>query len=172
MIRLILFILLSSITIKINAQTYVYSNADDGFLNIRALPTAKANIVGVLYNGKEGAELLDSSNKYWYKVNKDGIIGYVNKRYAKLVGTKEAPKTSQTITKVKTGTIKERFDKLVPGMTMQQCLDICGNPDDKSIRRYSSGENQSWFYYERRNGKRILNSLHFRDGKLSSIFTY
>ena len=172
MLRLYIFLLLSCVVIKIDAQTYVYSNADDGFVNIRALPSANSNIVSVLYNGKEGAFLLDSNNKYWYRVNKGGVIGYANKRYVKLLdnlGT-STPKTIQH--KAKTATVKDKFDRLNPGMTMQQCLDICGNPNDISTRRSYGGENQSWFYYEQRNGKKSHNSLHFKDGILTAIHTY
>ena len=58
----ILTILLTTIAFFVQAQTtYVYSNADDGFLNIRMKPSASSEIVGVLYNGKEGAKFFGST---------------------------------------------------------------------------------------------------------------
>ena len=50
----------------IGQEVYVYSNADDGLLNVREKPSASSDIVAVMYNGKTGAILLDKSNKYWY----------------------------------------------------------------------------------------------------------
>ena len=54
----------------------VYSNAYDGYLNVRAQPSTKAQILGKLKNGPEGAELLGVDGK-WTKVRVDGVEGYV-----------------------------------------------------------------------------------------------
>ena len=56
--------------------TYVYSNSYDGYLNVRAQPSAKSRILGRLPNGPEGAELLWDEGK-WTKVRVDGVEGYV-----------------------------------------------------------------------------------------------
>lgn len=66
---------------------YVYSTASDGFVNIRELPNAKANIVGSLKNNGPGAKLLERAGN-WYKVDFNGAIGYVNASFV-AVGDKE-----------------------------------------------------------------------------------
>ena len=58
----------------------VYSNAYDGFLNIRQAPQSKAPIVGVLNNGPEGAILLVTEGE-WKKIDCNGIVGYVYEKY-------------------------------------------------------------------------------------------
>ena len=54
----------------------VYSNASDGFTNIRQSPESNAPIVGVLRNGPEGAILLGTVGE-WKHINCNGIEGYV-----------------------------------------------------------------------------------------------
>ena len=54
----------------------VYSNSYDGYLNVRAEPSTKAQVVGTLRNGPEGAELLGVEGK-WTKVCVNGIEGYI-----------------------------------------------------------------------------------------------
>ena len=54
----------------------VYSKAYDGYLNVRAQPTTKGQILGRLSNGPEGAELLGVEGK-WTKVRVNGVVGYV-----------------------------------------------------------------------------------------------
>ena len=54
----------------------VYSNAYDGFVNIRQAPESDAPIVGVLRNGPEGAILLGTEGE-WKHINCNGIEGYV-----------------------------------------------------------------------------------------------
>lgn len=61
-------------------QTKVYSNAYDGFVNIRQAPQSKAPILGVLRNGPEGAILLGSEGE-WKKIDCNGIVGYVFGKY-------------------------------------------------------------------------------------------
>ena len=56
--------------------TKVYSKAYDGYLNVRAQPTTKGQILGRLSNGPEGAELLGVEGK-WTKVRVNGVVGYV-----------------------------------------------------------------------------------------------
>lgn len=58
----------------------VYSNAYDGFVNIRQAPEGKAPILGVLKNGPEGAILLGTEGE-WKKVDCNGIVGYVYEKY-------------------------------------------------------------------------------------------
>lgn len=54
----------------------VYSNSYDGYLNVRAQPTTKSQVLGTLRNGPEGAVLLGVEGK-WVKVRVNGIEGYV-----------------------------------------------------------------------------------------------
>ena len=61
-------------------QAKVYSNAYDGFVNIRQAPQSKAPILGVLNNGPEGAILLGTEGE-WKKINCNGIVGYVFGKY-------------------------------------------------------------------------------------------
>lgn len=60
--------------------TKVYSNARDGFVNIRQTPNINAQIVGELRNGPEGAVLLGSEGE-WVKIDCNGIVGYVYEKY-------------------------------------------------------------------------------------------
>lgn len=133
---------------------YVYSNADDGFLNIRMKPNASSDIVGVLYNGKEGAKLLDKSNKYWYKVSKNGIVGYVNKRYAKLTN-ETTPSDSRQESKPISG-----FEELQIGMTAEECRRLCGEPNKIDKQVYSNRVVELWTY------KNPYFIIHFRNGVL------
>jgi hypothetical protein len=156
----ILTILLTTFAFFAQAQTtYVYSNADDGFLNIRMKPSASSEIVGVLYNGKEGAKLLDKSNKYWYRVSKDGIVGYVNKRYAKLNSVMVPADRRQEQQPV------NGFEKLQVGMSTEECKRICGKPDKINKQVYSNRIVEFWEY---KNPKCVL---HFRNGFLDN-FSY
>lgn len=63
-----------------NYPRRVYSNAYDGFVNIRQKPQGKAPILGVLRNGPEGAVLLGAEGE-WKKVDCNGIVGYVYEKY-------------------------------------------------------------------------------------------
>lgn len=58
----------------------VYSNMYDGYLNVRAEPSTKSQVLGTLRNGPEGAELLGVEGK-WTKVRVNGIEGYVWSAY-------------------------------------------------------------------------------------------
>lgn len=58
----------------------VYSNCYDGYLNVRSAPSSKSQIVGKLYNGPDGAELLSVEGN-WSKVRVNGIEGYVANKY-------------------------------------------------------------------------------------------
>ncbi len=58
----------------------VYSNAYDGFVNIRQEPQSKSPILGVLKNGPEGAILLGTEGE-WKKIDCNGIVGYVYEKY-------------------------------------------------------------------------------------------
>ena len=54
----------------------VYSNCFDGYLNVRAEPSTRSQVVGTLRNGPEGAELISVEDK-WTKVRVNGIVGYI-----------------------------------------------------------------------------------------------
>lgn len=54
----------------------VYSNCYDGYLNVRAEPSSKSQIVGRLCNGPEGAELLGVEGA-WTQVRVNDIVGYI-----------------------------------------------------------------------------------------------
>ena len=54
----------------------VYANSYDGYLNVRAQPTTRSQVLGTLRNGPEGAVLLGVEGK-WVKVRVNGIEGYV-----------------------------------------------------------------------------------------------
>ena len=59
---------------------YVYSNAYDGFTNIRESPSTKAAIVGILPNGNYPAEVVTTfKHRYWYYIYYRGCYGYVAK---------------------------------------------------------------------------------------------
>ena len=58
----------------------VYSNCYDGYLNVRAQPTSKSQILGRLDNGPEGAELLGVEGS-WSKVRVNGVVGYAASKY-------------------------------------------------------------------------------------------
>lgn len=58
----------------------VYSNAYDGFVNIRQSPSSSAPILGVLKNGPDGAVLLGTEGE-WKKIDYNGIVGYVYEKY-------------------------------------------------------------------------------------------
>ena len=64
----------------------VYSNAYDGFLNIRQAPNGGAPILGVLKNGPDGAILLGSEGE-WKKIDYHGIVGYVYGKYVQFTPT-------------------------------------------------------------------------------------
>lgn len=133
-------------------EVCVYSNADDGFLNVREKPSASSDIVAVMYNGKTGAILLDKSNKYWYKVSYEGIIGYVNKRFAII--------SAKTQTEIKERTNSNKFEQLRIGMTTDECRLLCGEPNSINRQVYSNREVEFWYY------KSPRYTLHFRNGKL------
>lgn len=70
----------SSVSTPTSAKSKVYSNAYDGFVNIRQAPQSKAPILGVLRNGPEGAILLGTEGE-WKKIDCNGIVGYVYEKY-------------------------------------------------------------------------------------------
>lgn len=55
----------------------VYSNAFDGFVNIRQAPTTKSKIIGRLNNGNDYLVQLGVQGK-WTQVQLQGQVGYVN----------------------------------------------------------------------------------------------
>ena len=62
-------------------EDYIYSNAYDGYVNIRQQATTKSSVLGVLPNGNYPAEFIEVSynNKNWYYIYYKGIYGYVAK---------------------------------------------------------------------------------------------
>ena len=67
----------------------VYSNCYDGYLNVRAQPTTKSQILGRFNNGPEGAELLGVEGN-WSKVRVNGVEGYVSSNYLQSTPTEPA----------------------------------------------------------------------------------
>lgn len=55
----------------------VYSNAYDGYVDIREAATVESIVLGQLHNGPEGAELLGIEGE-WTKVLFNGVVGYVS----------------------------------------------------------------------------------------------
>ena len=66
----------------------VYSNAFDGFVNMRKEPSYSAEKVGKLKNGSEGAVLLEDKGD-WKKVDVSGTIGWVPSKYLQSTPTIE-----------------------------------------------------------------------------------
>lgn len=64
----------------------VYSNAYDGYLNIRQRPTVKSTILGQLRNGPRGAEYIGAEGN-WIKVRYNGVEGYVSGSYIQYTPT-------------------------------------------------------------------------------------
>lgn len=63
-----------------------YSNAYDGYTNIREAATAKSAVLAKLHNGPKGAEILGVEGN-WTKVNLDGVVGYVSNAYIQTTPT-------------------------------------------------------------------------------------
>lgn len=63
--------------------TLIYANSYDGFVNIRQTPSANSAILGELVNGGAPATLISNEGK-WYKVNYNGIVGYVKSEYVNI----------------------------------------------------------------------------------------
>ena len=138
---LICFVLLI-INITLYAQTtWVYSNASDGFVNVRKEPSAKSKIVEILYNGKEGARLLDKSNNNWYKVEINGITGYVNKHFIRL--------STSSSKKLTNADINKALDSLDMGMTMEECINRLGKPNRITSHSTTGHYFEEWFYYDK-----------------------
>ncbi len=159
MIRSLFLCLLSFVSLMMCGQTIlVYSNADDGFLNVRQQPNANSDIIAVLYNGKSGAVLVDKdANKYWYKVSVNGNVGFVNKRYALL--------SEESCGSDSDNTFRDKDTKLRIGLSTDECRRICGEPDEINRQVYPNRIVEFWFY---KNPKR---TLHFRNGYLNN-FSY
>ena len=139
--RFLTSLVLLVINITLYAQTtWVYSNANDGFVNVRKEPSAKSKIVEILYNGKEGAILLDKSNNNWYKVEINGVTGYVNKRFI-ILSTSSKKMTNAEINKV--------LDTLNTGMTKEECKSKLGKPNRITTHSTTGHYFEEWFYYDK-----------------------
>lgn len=156
--RLNFTILLIMSCIGVVAQTkWVYSDAYDGFVNVRKGPSSKADIIEVMYNGKEGAKLLAVHNKWWYKVQYKGKTGYVSSVYTTLCDTTAVPLPKVSKPKKQSST---PISGLRIGMTDNECLELLGEPNKKSRHVYSDHVNEHWTYDNY--------YLIFRDGILSN----
>ena len=71
----------TGITQEQAAEDSVYSNASDGFLNVRSQPSPKGTIIGQLFTGGSGALYLGKKGN-WYEIRFNGNTGYVNSRFA------------------------------------------------------------------------------------------
>ena len=62
-------------------EDYIYSNAYDGYVNIRQQPTTKSTVLGAIPNGNFPAEFIEVAynNNNWYYIYYKGIYGYVAK---------------------------------------------------------------------------------------------
>lgn len=87
--KLILTIVAMIVSVVTFAQSYVYSVASDGYTNIRSANSTNSRIIGELPNGGGSALLMHTSGS-WYKINYNGIIGYVHKSQVRLTGSGSA----------------------------------------------------------------------------------
>ena len=62
------------------SSSKVYSNAYDGYINIRDSSTSKGTIIGKFKNGPDGAICLSQTGE-WTKINYKGVTGYVYTKY-------------------------------------------------------------------------------------------
>ena len=67
-------------------EEFVYSVADDGYVNVRQFPDSESDVVGVLATNRDGAKLI-SNQGAWWKVRIDSVVGYVSNEYVKLSNT-------------------------------------------------------------------------------------
>lgn len=63
-----------------NTGKTIYCVSSDGTLNIRSTPSSKGALVGTMFTGGAGAVVVGKSGG-WYKVNYQGVVGYVNGNY-------------------------------------------------------------------------------------------
>lgn len=73
-----------------NSRKMLFANSHDGFLNIRAEPSAKSAIVGRIYNGGPGVIDMGTMSGNWVMVNKNGVVGYIHSNYAQSTPTSPA----------------------------------------------------------------------------------
>ena len=62
---------------------------EDGYLNVREIPSTKGKIIGKLYNGDEIHIEETSEDEKWLKISKGDIKGYVSSDYISKNGKKE-----------------------------------------------------------------------------------
>ena len=70
------------------SSSKVYSNAYDGYINIRDSSTSKGTIIGKFKNGPDGAICLSQTGE-WTKINYKGVTGYVYTKYLSDTPTEE-----------------------------------------------------------------------------------
>ena len=70
------------------SSSKVYSNAYDGYINIRNSSTSKGTIIGKFKNGPDGAICLSQTGE-WTKINYKGVTGYVYTKYLSDTPTEE-----------------------------------------------------------------------------------
>lgn len=129
----------------------VYSNCYDGYLNVRAEPSSKSQILGRLTNG-QGAELLGVEGN-WCRVRVNGVVGYVSNSYIQstptdpvyidasvVVGRWEmdyGPSNAYDILKIESnGKFVRNFYQMGVGDTMSGTWRLSYN---KIVLRYSDG---------------------------------
>ena len=69
-------------------STKVYSNAYDGYINIREHPTSKSSIIGTFKNGPNSATCISQTGE-WTEINYNGVTGYVYTKYLSDTPTEE-----------------------------------------------------------------------------------
>ena len=63
-------------------------DAYDGFVNIRDRPSARGNIIGMIYNTSSICDpVLSEASNGWLKINHNGTVGWVNPNYVTVYGT-------------------------------------------------------------------------------------
>ncbi|MBO4850210.1 MAG: SH3 domain-containing protein [Prevotella sp.] len=81
-----------AVSIPKGKMMYVYSAANDGYTNIRKEPSVNAKVVGGLVNNGPGAKLLEKTSNGWYKVDLNGVVGYVSSKIV-AIGDEDGPYT-------------------------------------------------------------------------------
>lgn len=81
--KIVLIFIAMLLCMVASAQTLVFSKAKDGYTNIRSTNNTNGRIIGELRNGGGAAVYMHTSGS-WYKVNYNGIVGYVHKSQVRL----------------------------------------------------------------------------------------
>lgn len=84
--KVILFLMITLLAIPAMAQnvfTVVYATSDDGYVNVRATPNAKAKIVAKVLQQNHGLgnAIVKGQGDKWTKVYCEGKVGYASTKY-------------------------------------------------------------------------------------------